>query len=145
MNISRSLVVAVDPGGTYGVARAIIGPSLHSVAASELSPLDALSFVECLLPDTEFLFVESFTPRSGVRTWQPEALEGIGALRYLAARYGTQFELQSPSDAKRFSTNKKLEALGWRTPTRGGHADDALRHLLLGAVRRGLLDPSTLV
>jgi len=139
------LIIAVDPGGTYGLATAFVDSSLRGVVAQEREPIVALHVVEALLQKAEFLFCESFIPRPGIRTNQPEALEGIGAMRYMAWKADVPFELQSPADAKRFSTNAKLERLGWRTPTKGGHADDALRHLLLGAVRHGLIDKERLI
>ena len=136
----KKLLVAIDPGGTYGVAIARIDVTLVDVEATEMPPYEALSFVdEALSLRTERVFCESFIPRPGIRTNQPEALEGIGALRYICAGHDIPFELQSPADAKRFSTNDKLKRLGWYKPTRGGHANDALRHLLLGAVRHGMI------
>ena len=143
--MQHKFIVAVDPGGTYGLATALIDSSLTGVVSQEREPIVALCAVEALLPITEFLICESFIPRPGIRTNQPEALEGIGALRFMAYKANVPFELQSPADAKRFSTNAKLERLGWRTPTKGGHADDALRHLLLGAVRHGLIDGEDLL
>jgi hypothetical protein len=134
-----NLVIAVDPGGTYGIAVGHLDNFLHDVSAQELLPFEALSMVESMLPRAEYVFCESWTPRPGIRTNQPDALEGIGALRYMTSKANVKFVLQSPANAKRFSTNEKLTRLGWRTITRGGHADDALRHLLLGAVRHGLI------
>ena len=143
----RDLVVAVDPGGTTGLATAWIDTTLKDVVARELSPYDAVAFIDELLTQRDVAYVacESFVPRPGIRSWQPDAIETIGALRYLCHRTNTPFELQSPADAKRFSTNAKLERLGWRHPTRGGHADDALRHLLLLATRHRLIDAGTLL
>lgn len=135
----KNLLVAIDPGGTYGVAIARIDVTLVDVEAYEAQPYDALCQLEVMLGVVERVFCESFIPRPGIRTNQPEALEGIGALRFICTKAGVPFELQSPADAKRFSTNDKLKRLGWYKPTRGGHANDALRHLLLGAVRHGMI------
>jgi len=108
----------------------------------QLSYDNALDFVGDLLESGTRITVvcESFIPRPGVRTWQPQALEAIGVVRYLARRADCPFELQSPADAKRFSTDQKLKKLGWYTPTEGGHVNDALRHLLLGRVRHEDID-----
>ena len=132
-------IIAVDPGKTCGVA--FFGWSFSS---GEHSAQNALALVHYVLAGSgaELVVCESFVPRPGIRTWQPEALETIGALRYICQREGIPFELQAPADAKRFSTNDKLQLLGWRNPTPGGHADDAARHLLLAAVRHGLIDPA---
>ncbi|MGH2669320.1 MAG: hypothetical protein ACRDH5_09440, partial [bacterium] len=58
------------------------------------------------------------------------SLEEIGALRWLCRQHDVLFQLQSPSEGKSFGTDAKLEAVRWRYPTRGGHQDDAARHLL---------------
>ena len=120
---------------------AILGGAFSS---SEHLAQTALALVHNVVRGSgaDVVVCESFVPRPGIRTWQPEALETIGALRYICQREGIPFELQAPADAKRFSTNDKLQLLSWRNPTPGGHADDAARHLLLAAVRHGLIDPA---
>ncbi len=65
--------------------------------------------------------------------------EGIGALRFLTELYDVPFYIQTPAAAKQFSTNKKLEQIGWYRPGQGD-ANDAARHLLLHAVGDGLID-----
>jgi hypothetical protein len=140
-------IVAVDPGKTCGLAFLYPGHP-ESFGSREFDRWGAVRVVDGVAeifpmsarPD--LVVCESFVPRPGVRTWQPEALETIGALRYVCDRAGVPFETQSPADAKRFSNNRKLELLGWRKPTPGGHADDAARHLLLAAVRHGVIDPA---
>jgi hypothetical protein len=134
-------VLAVDPGVAVGIAW--LDSERHgSFRSFERDRWAATSYVAHLCDEdgVDLVVCESFIPRPGVRTWQPDALEMIGALRFVARRAGVAFETQSPAEAKRFSTNDKLKLLGWRSPTRGGHADDAARHLLLAAVRHGLID-----
>src|SRR6185369_4617370 len=102
--------------------------------AWEYPTLDALDAVydEVMDASEQTLVVcESFIPRPGAKTWQPAAIESIGVLRWITNMYNIPFELQSPADAKRFSTNEKLGKLDWRRPSPGGHMDDAMRHLLL--------------
>lgn len=131
--------LAIDPGLTTGMAEQT--DTLKLPLTWELPVNDAMDLVEELLDGPRYCVVmESFTPRPGVRTWQPDALEAIGVARFLARKNGCLFELQSPADAKRFSTDEKLKKLGWHTPTEGGHANDALRHLLLGRVRHQDID-----
>jgi hypothetical protein len=134
--VSAHFVIAVDPGNVTGIALTLPG---GGVTADECSPYAAVNLVETQQPSV--VVCESFTPRAGVRTWQPDALYTIGALRYICERDGIEFVLQSPADAKRFATNDKLATIGWRHPTSGGHAEDALRHLLLISIRRGWVDP----
>ena len=54
----------------------------------------------------------------------------IGACRLLAHQAGIPFVRQTPAEAKSFATDDKLRRLGWYRPTKGGHANDASRHLL---------------
>ena len=136
-------IVAVDPGKTCGWAQ--YNSPLDIFRSGEFDPLQMVLRIEDLLPGIDLVVCESFVPRPGIRTWQPEALETIGALRYICARSRTPFELQAPADAKRFSTNGKLQFLGWRNSSPGGHADDAARHLLLAAVQHGVVDPAQFI
>lgn len=131
--------IAVDPGGMTGVAYQTDSDKLPYTW--EQPTFEALNLVEQLI-DNEFAMVvcESFIPRPGAKTWQPEAIESIGVVRYLARKADCAFELQSPADAKRFSTDEKLKKLGWWVPTPGGHINDAQRHLLLARVRHGDID-----
>jgi hypothetical protein len=131
-------VLAIDPGKVCGRAW-LIGGEFKSGESDRWAAVDRAHVGGGLF---DLVVCESFVPRPGVRSWQPDALETIGALRYVCDRAGVPIETQAPADAKRFATNDKLAALGWRNPTRGGHADDAARHLLLAAVRHGLIDPA---
>lgn len=132
--------IAVDPGGTAGVALSINGrPPL----TWELEPMEALELVESMLSRSATVVCESFVPRPGVRTWQPDAIEMIGALRYMCRRHDVPFRLQSPASAKAFGTNDKLKRVGWRPL--GDHARDAMRHLLLALTADGVIDPSELM
>ena len=137
-------IIAVDPGVTSGVASAGFIDEPPEFSSWEDGTLGTIRSVAARLHSVDLVVCESFTPRPGVRTWQPASLESIGALRYICWRLGTEFKLQTPAEAKRFSTNAKLASIGWRHPTKGGHADDAARHLLLAAVRRGLIDVASL-
>ncbi len=108
--------------------------------------MSAVKYVEEIIertPDEMLVACESFVLRPGVRTWQPDALEIIGALRYVCLVHETEFTLQSAVDAKEFSTNEKLDRLGWRAKKE--HVDDAIRHILLAATRRDLIDLYALV
>jgi hypothetical protein len=70
------------------------------------------------------------------------AIESIGALRYLCLYYGVEFDaLQKPSE-KGFASAAKLKKMGWYRPSKGGHQNDAARHLLIACVRRQLIDAS---
>jgi hypothetical protein len=81
----------------------------------------------------------TITPQTLKKSAQYDALYQVGILGYFARRYGVKVTLQQPSQAKRLATNDKLERIGWRNPSRGGHADDASRHLLTYALAQRLL------
>jgi hypothetical protein len=140
-------IVAVDPGGTTGVAIGSFSSSEIVALPFELEPMKAIDLVSEMLtrggygfPVASLVVYETFKPRKGVYTWQPDALYIIGAIRYLCYLSGTPCVGQEPADAKRFSTNRKLDVMGWRMPTVGGHQDDAMRHLLVAAVNGNLVD-----
>lgn len=137
--ISRSLIVVVDPGNVCGIACLDVE---KVVTSFELTPYECIWHIEQALMSGEIRVIvcESFIPRPGAYTWQPDAVYTIGALKYLSERASVPFFLQSPASAKKFSTNAKLDRLGWRNRTPGGHADDATRHLLLFASSRGIVE-----
>lgn len=134
-------LVAVDPGKISGVAYADFHENKILVQSFEYEQMETIEYVEIMVKDCDAVACESFVPRPGVRTWQPHALEIIGAVRYLCHKAGIPFNLQAPASAKTFATNAKLKKLSWWNPSPDGHANDALRHLLLLAVKRGAISP----
>lgn len=140
-------IVAIDPGNVCGMAEARFREGeVEYFQSWETGPIDCVRCVEeSSFVDRIHVVYETFTPRPGVYTWQPEALYTIGAIRYVATKRHLPFSEQSPADAKKFSTNDKLAVLGWRSPSKGGHQDDAARHLLLCAVKMNALDLGVLL
>lgn len=134
------LIVAVDPGGTTGVAR-IDTERPDSFASFEQPPLEAIQTVELLLPGMSLLVIEDFriSGQTVKKTRQYDALWSIGALRYLAWRQGVDVDMRLPSE-REFATNARLKEVGWRNPSKGGHRDDAARHLFVTLIRRGDID-----
>lgn len=141
-------ILWVDPGGTSGLARydsdVEQGFGSFEVSAAETGPwveasLDAgLDLVGC-----ESFFINANTLKKS-RTGVMQTIETIGVVRFLAMRAGVPFEMQAPTE-KNWATNERLETLGWRSPSSGGHADDAARHLVVACLKRGLLDISRFV
>jgi hypothetical protein len=78
---------------------------------------------------------EDFTPRPGAHSVQKDALHIIGGLEamILTGTVDSHLYLQSPGQAKAFSTDEKLRKLGWWVKGQD-HARDALRHLLVWLV-----------
>lgn len=136
-------VFAVDPGGTTGLAYANFGTPGAEFRSYERETWEAVRCVEVAISwPVSLVVAESFIPRPGVRSWEPDAIESIGAIRYLCLRARVPFELQTPAEGKRFGTNEKLKLLGWKNASKGGHRDDAARHLLVACIRHNLLDPA---
>lgn len=144
-------IIAVDPGKVSGVAqfeRRGEGPGF-SLWTEELPTWEAVDYVHDQLRvgtfgrGTDILVVEAFTisARTLRGTRQYEALESIGALRYLAGITNTPFRLILPATSKRLATDEKLKHLDWYTSSRGGHANDAARLILVTALQEGLIDP----
>lgn len=134
-----STVLAVDPGGTSGLA---VWSDGALRATGQYSFRDLFDYVKNL-SGVDHVVVERFTlNHSTVRmSAQPTALEAIGYLRTFAWSVGSSFTLQSPADAKRFATDERLTAAHWKLPSKLDHANDALRHLLLFLVKSGEMEP----
>jgi hypothetical protein len=134
-------LIAVDPGKTTGMAYAQAGetPFAWEIEEGQEAP-DWVAANVAPFPDAWEVVCESFVigPNTMKKSRGNWSLELIGALRYICWKYDVPFTLQSPGDAKRFSTDAKLKRVDWWTPTKGGHANDALRHLML---RRAKTDP----
>ena len=145
----KHYIIAVDPGLTSGICL------FHRTDDNELSLVwsDELDWVNTTRKVDEVLrehggadvdvVVEKFTitvqtAKNSQQTW---SLEIIGMIRLLALAHGAgELILQSPADAKRFSSNPRLKALDFWHVGGGGHALDAIRHGVLRATRKGWSD-----
>lgn len=145
MDASGLTIVAVDPGKMTGWAMLKLGEfsSGQTVGSAFLIWIDE-ALQGGLMPSIvceDFIYTAQ-TAKKSRQTWSTES---IGVLRFLADKYRVSFTLQPPVDAKKFSTNDKLKQLDWYTPTKGGHANDAARHLLLYCIKNGLFSPRELL
>lgn len=150
------IVIALDPGLNTGMA-VLQARSDGSEAFTALEfggdwqqLLDGM--VNEVLPRLQTLNArlvgESYTVTAETlrKSRQSFSLELLGMARgFCALANATFIDPQSPADAKKFSTDAKLKRIGWWTPTKEGHANDAVRHLLLYGVRAGLIDPRRLL
>lgn len=87
------------------------------------------------------LVIERFTLNAGSmrksREGMHHAIETIGVLRFLAMQEGwPDPEFQLPADVMRIVDNEALRSLGWYARSQG-HANDALRHLAVWALKSG--------
>ena len=136
------MIIAIDPGKTTGWARL---NDAGGFASGQQSLYATLYFIHETMKQgvgskleivcEDFIFTKETLKKSR----QMYSSEGIGALRFLTELYDVPFYIQTPAAAKQFSTNKKLEQIGWYRPGQGD-ANDAARHLLLHAVGDGLID-----
>lgn len=140
-----STVIGVDPGGTTGLAVWSPGLKLHLV---ELTPDDAVDWMsEVAQGATKKHFVVeryTITPATAKMSQQHDALEIIGALKFLVRKYGHTLSMQTPAEAKGYSTDQKLKNIGWYQAGKP-HARDASRHVLLYLSKAGIIDLHTLI
>lgn len=131
-------LLAVDPGGTTGWAW--WETATHRFDSGEEA--DWLDWMYNRLPEYDLIVIEKYTitMKTAKLSQQTDALRLTGALEYDAYPYHKVI-ITTPAEAKSFSTDDKLKRMGWYRPGKG-HANDAARHLLLTAVRRGLVDPA---
>jgi len=143
--LDQRTIVAVDPGKMTGWAQLRLG-EFSSGQTDDIAFLLWIddSITRGLLPT---IVCEDFiyTTETAKKTRQTYSTESVGVLRFLAAKHSLSFTLQTPADAKGFSKNDKLKAMDWYMPTKGGHANDAARHLLLYCVKNKLIDPRQLL
>ena len=128
------MIISLDPGKTCGmIAIRDNGDVAQRMEAPAFSTLDCFA---SLVHDVRPLqvVVERYTMNAGKMTHQPDALEVIGAARFLCMSAGVQFTLQSRGDRMRcsFATLRKLEL--WTTSP-GGHINEAARHAVVYVVK----------
>lgn len=134
------MILGVDPGGTTGVV--ILNPEpleviWHDQLAVKEDPLNEGEWareLKRIVPPVRAIAAERFviSPRTLRNTRQHDALDVLGALRYLSIIEGVELILQNASDAKTAFSDEVLKSLGLFDAVKGGHARDALRHALLG-------------
>ena len=143
--LEQRIIIAVDPGKMTGLANLALGEfNSGQVPLGEYLINIDRALEQGMRPT---LVCEDFiyTTETAKKTRQTWSTEGIGVLRFLAQKYDLSFNLQSPASAKRFATDDKLKAMGWYNPSKGGHANDAARHLLVYCVGNKLIDPRPLL
>lgn len=138
-------VIGVDPGGTTGLAAWAPGMKLHLL---ELAPDDSVDWLSEVAQGTlkKHFVVERYTITAATAkmSQQHDALEIIGALKFLVRKYGHTLTMQTPAEAKAFSTDEKLKNIGWYQAGKP-HARDASRHALLYLAKQGIIDLHTLI
>lgn len=140
-------LIAIDPGKMTGWAEITYDSStISEVTTAELTVEEVMEVllngidIDQNLPDA--IVIEDFRITTGTgKLGSPDwSLRLIGMAEYLAFKYDIPLIKQFPSNAKAFSTNNKLRAVGMWHSGGEGHANDALRHAMLYMVKAGWRD-----
>lgn len=129
-------VLAFDPGVTTGIALGRWSSGLLTIASRQ-SKLGHKDFYDELIDEApKYIVCEDFTYRNkskdGLVLFSVELI-GIARLYEEQAAMTTRLFMQPPMKGKEGSTHfddKKLKEEGLYQALRGGHANDAVRHLL---------------
>lgn len=135
-SIQDFTVLAFDPGVTTGIALGRWSDGLLTIASRQ-SKLSHGQFYDELKDEAPLYIVcEDFSYRNkskaGLVLYSVELI-GIARLYEEQGYSGTRLFMQPPMKGKEGSTHyddKKLKDLGLYQALRGGHANDAVRHLL---------------
>lgn len=144
----KRALLAIDPGLTTGFACYYMDANETFVSGEIKGFLEFCKMAEGLLTNGYVWSVvcESFTitEQTARKSRQYDALYIIGVVQFLCERLGIPFSVQSPADAKGFSSDTKLKSVGFYR--RGlGHANDASRHGLLWLVKHKVIAPERLL
>lgn len=131
--VRRMNVLAIDPGGTTGMAHLRKG----GFDSWEI-PGGLEGFAEHWLMGTparhhyDFIVIEKFTIMASTlrKTREYDALEIVGLVKATCHVHGPTLRLQTATQGKSFGTDAKLKALKWWDSSPGGHRNDAARHLV---------------
>ena len=148
-------VAAIDPGKVSGVcvvefidvsgridAMTAIDCVRHMSAEIEFPSM--LDWCEVTFPKVDHVVVENFliTPQTGKNSQAPWSLMIIGVAVAIAMRSERPYTLQKPVDAISFASSDLLRSLKLWHRGGAGHANDAIRHAVLFAVRKGWRSPN---
>lgn len=138
-------VLAVDPGRITGYVVWYDGERLEQELEASRFLKRAATLIET--GEVHHVVCERFivSAQTGKFSQAPWSLEQIGVLRFLCEQNDIPFTLQNAADAKRFSTEERLNHLRWKRPKGAGHARDAQRHLLLFLVKNDMIDDRLLL
>ena len=141
-------LIAIDPGKMTGWSELTYTSDSYTLHASaELSVDQVWEVLVNGLDDPEgphpdVIVIEDFKITTGTgKLGSPDwSLRLIGAVEYLGFKYDIPVVKQYPSNAKAFSTNDKLRAVGMWHKGGAGHANDSLRHAMLYMVKHAWRD-----
>lgn len=139
-------IIGVDPGKNTGLC---VITRVGDALAFELrsgDPFFIVSYVHdiaAVVNEKCVVAAERWIAISHKHSPQYDALETIGALRYVCGINGTPFELSSRADRKRVTKEIITQVTDVR-PT-DDDQESALQHAILTAVKHRVIDPRVLV
>lgn len=136
-------VWAVDPGKVTGIAwRSPTG----WFGSDELAPTDALDRLYQHAERGDLVAYETYAVNSHTAKFsrQYDALETIGAVKYIGHMLGLRVIAQSPGQRKAVGLHV-LDKLSWRNNSPDGHANDAARHLVVACIKDNVLATDVLL
>ncbi len=130
----RTKIIAIDPGKVSGFATYDVITMNSFNVVEHHPPMAVVGGVETILQETTdhwLVSVERYDINNRTPSNQRDALNIIGALTYLEYKY-VNITLRLQNRAERMKiTDTMLKSLGWYKSTKGGHGNDAARHLLV--------------
>lgn len=149
------IIAAIDPGKMTGVCvvefidltgriDALTAPDTRLVSTAEIEFPELLDWCEETFPQVDQVAIENFiiTPKTGQNSQAPWSLMGIGVGVAMAMRTQAPYTLQKPVDAISLVSNDLLRSVKLWHRGGAGHANDALRHAVLLAIRKGWRSPN---
>lgn len=133
-------ILAIDPGTTSGIAHAHITAEGKIMIAPHQRVMADMYRYLCEIPlmkGIDVIVVERYQPnpntsqRMGFSTDGQDAIDLIGALKFLGWLTGKEVVMQSSSQAKQGANDKYLQHIGIDTRKVGKHALDATRHAIV--------------
>lgn len=142
------IVMGIDPGLVTGacVVNFHVAGDCTLVTSTELEFEQLMPWCDEHMDTAMRLVAERFiiNARTIKNSQAPYSLEAIGVVRAMAIVHDLQLDLQSAADAKKTVDNAMLHRLGLWHRGGDGHANDALRHAVTYAIRKGWRDPRLL-
>lgn len=149
--MTKQRIIAIDPGKLSGYVVIDYDQETNTVSSLESAELTDVELWERLVkditPDVEVVYEKFFiTTETGKKSDVNYSLEHIGVIKFLCWKnHVTDIYSYSPSEAKNFCDNKRLKNVDLWHVGGAGHANDALRHLVLHLVKnRGFRHPGLL-
>ena len=90
----------------------------------------------------EKFFYTAATMKKSRGDW---SMKLIGFIEQMGFKYDCPVFMQSPAEAKNLMTDSRLKVLGWFNASKGGHQNDAARHLARHLLKEKVLDGRNLV